>query len=253
MPESSWPRSRNVSCGSRSRKANTSRSTGSAMNGSGSLPRRLRCCGRKLRTSFHPSCPVSTPPASSASAAGRLMKFCAASTRHEDVARHLARGLAAAGPPPGLAVVRGPHPGDSLLAESRPLPLRELAVDSRGHGGHRRSAHPAGLDHRLGPVVEDHRTRADALLHHHEPPRAGAVARRDRRGRPRLLGGPPAEAFRPESALGRLMPTGIHRHKRKSNSIHFNNAMVLLILGAHNKTNLQRRSIRWLVGDETWR
>ena len=49
------------------------------------------------------------------------------------------------------------------------------------------------------------------------------------------------------------MPTGIHRHKRKNNAIHFNNGMVLWILGAHNKTNLQRRSIRWLVGDETWR
>jgi phage terminase large subunit GpA-like protein len=45
----------------------------------------------------------------------------------------------------------------------------------------------------------------------------------------------------------------IHRHKRKNNAIHFNNGMVLWILGAHNKTNLQRRSIRWLVGDETWR
>jgi hypothetical protein len=25
------------------------------------------------------------------------------------------------------------------------------------------------------------------------------------------------------------------------------------VLGAHNRTNLQRRSIRWLIGDETWR
>ena len=53
--------------------------------------------------------------------------------------------------------------------------------------------------------------------------------------------------------VARLMPTGIHRHKRKNNAIHFTNGMVLWILGAHNKTNLQRRSIRWLVGDETWR
>jgi phage terminase large subunit GpA-like protein len=29
--------------------------------------------------------------------------------------------------------------------------------------------------------------------------------------------------------------------------------MTLWVLGAHNKTNLQRRSIRWLIGDETWR
>jgi hypothetical protein len=28
--------------------------------------------------------------------------------------------------------------------------------------------------------------------------------------------------------------------------------MTLWVLGAHNKTNLQRRSIRWLIGDETW-
>ena len=37
------------------------------------------------------------------------------------------------------------------------------------------------------------------------------------------------------------------------NTIHFRNGMTLWVLGAHNKTNLQRRSIRWLVGDETWR
>jgi phage terminase large subunit GpA-like protein len=29
--------------------------------------------------------------------------------------------------------------------------------------------------------------------------------------------------------------------------------MTLWILGAHNRTNLQRRSIRWLIGDECWR
>lgn len=43
------------------------------------------------------------------------------------------------------------------------------------------------------------------------------------------------------------------RHKKKNSTIHFRNGMTLWILGAHNKTNLQRRSIRWLVGDETWR
>ncbi len=43
------------------------------------------------------------------------------------------------------------------------------------------------------------------------------------------------------------------RHKRRKNTIHFRNGMSLWVLGAHNKTNLQRRSIRWLFGDETWR
>jgi len=43
------------------------------------------------------------------------------------------------------------------------------------------------------------------------------------------------------------------RHKKKNNTIHFRNGMTLWVLGAHNKTNLQRRSIRWLIGDETWR
>ncbi|MEX0331469.1 MAG: terminase gpA endonuclease subunit [Puniceicoccaceae bacterium] len=43
------------------------------------------------------------------------------------------------------------------------------------------------------------------------------------------------------------------RHKRRNHTIHFANGMTLWILGAHNKTNLQRRSIRWLIGDETWR
>jgi phage terminase large subunit GpA-like protein len=50
-----------------------------------------------------------------------------------------------------------------------------------------------------------------------------------------------------------LLPTGVHRHRRKHSSVQFNNGMTLWILGAHNKTNLQRRSIRWLIGDETWR
>ncbi|QYY34597.1 terminase gpA endonuclease subunit [Ruficoccus sp. ZRK36] len=43
------------------------------------------------------------------------------------------------------------------------------------------------------------------------------------------------------------------RHKRRNHTVHFSNGMTLWILGAHNKTNLQRRSIRWLFGDETWR
>jgi phage terminase large subunit GpA-like protein len=43
------------------------------------------------------------------------------------------------------------------------------------------------------------------------------------------------------------------RHKKRNHTIHFANGMTLWILGAYNKTNLQRRSIRWLFGDETWR
>jgi phage terminase large subunit GpA-like protein len=43
------------------------------------------------------------------------------------------------------------------------------------------------------------------------------------------------------------------RHKKRNHTIHFANGMTLWIVGAHNKTNLQRRSIRWLIGDETWR
>ncbi|PTY03330.1 hypothetical protein DB346_05470 [Verrucomicrobia bacterium LW23] len=53
--------------------------------------------------------------------------------------------------------------------------------------------------------------------------------------------------------VARLMPAGRNRHKRKNASIVFDNGMTLWILGANNKTNLQRRSIRWLIGDETWR
>ncbi len=44
-----------------------------------------------------------------------------------------------------------------------------------------------------------------------------------------------------------------NRHKRRNTTIHFANGMTLWVLGANNKTNLQRRSIRWLVCDETWR
>ena len=43
------------------------------------------------------------------------------------------------------------------------------------------------------------------------------------------------------------------RHKKRNATIHFRNGMTLWILGAHNRTNLQRRSIRWLIGDECWR
>ena len=44
-----------------------------------------------------------------------------------------------------------------------------------------------------------------------------------------------------------------NRHKKRVATIHFANGMTLWVLGAHNRTNLQRRSIRWLIGDETWR
>jgi len=42
-------------------------------------------------------------------------------------------------------------------------------------------------------------------------------------------------------------------HKKRNTTVHFSNGMTLWIAGAHNKSNLQRRSIRWLIGDETWR
>ena len=43
-----------------------------------------------------------------------------------------------------------------------------------------------------------------------------------------------------------------NRHQKRNTTIHFSNGMTLWMAGAHNKTNLQRRSIRWLVCDETW-
>lgn len=42
-------------------------------------------------------------------------------------------------------------------------------------------------------------------------------------------------------------------NKKRNATIHFSNGMTLWLAGAHNKSNLQRRSIRWLFGDETWR
>lgn len=44
-----------------------------------------------------------------------------------------------------------------------------------------------------------------------------------------------------------------NRHKVKLDAISYKNGMTQWVLGAHNKGNLQRRSIRWLFGDETWR
>jgi phage terminase large subunit GpA-like protein len=43
-----------------------------------------------------------------------------------------------------------------------------------------------------------------------------------------------------------------NRHQKRNTTIHFANGMTLWMAGAHNRTNLQRRSIRWLFGDETW-
>lgn len=43
------------------------------------------------------------------------------------------------------------------------------------------------------------------------------------------------------------------RYKLRNTTIQFANGMTLWVAGAYNKSNLQRRSIRWLIGDETWR
>ncbi len=43
------------------------------------------------------------------------------------------------------------------------------------------------------------------------------------------------------------------KYKLRNSTILFSNSMTLWVEGAHNKSNLQRRSIRWLFGDETWR
>lgn len=43
-----------------------------------------------------------------------------------------------------------------------------------------------------------------------------------------------------------------NRHQKRHTTIHFSNSMPLWMLGAHNKTNLQRRSIRWIFADECW-
>ena len=41
-------------------------------------------------------------------------------------------------------------------------------------------------------------------------------------------------------------------HKKRNQTIHFASGMTLWMLGAHNRTNLQRRSIRWIFADECW-
>lgn len=54
--------------------------------------------------------------------------------------------------------------------------------------------------------------------------------------------------------VAELLPgsTGKHRYKSKRNQVRFLNGVPFWCLGAHNKKNLQRRSIRTLIGDETW-
>lgn len=56
--------------------------------------------------------------------------------------------------------------------------------------------------------------------------------------------------FEDVAPVRRFFPA--NRHKRRNNTIHFAHGMSLWCLGAHNRNNLQRRSIRWLFGDETW-
>lgn len=51
-------------------------------------------------------------------------------------------------------------------------------------------------------------------------------------------------------AVKNLFP--LDRHKKKTQTVHFSNGMTLWVLGAHAKSNLQSRSIRWLFCDETW-
>ena len=51
-------------------------------------------------------------------------------------------------------------------------------------------------------------------------------------------------------AVKKLFPSD--RHKKKTQTVFFSNGMTLWVLGAHAKSNLQSRSIRWLIGDETW-
>lgn len=51
-------------------------------------------------------------------------------------------------------------------------------------------------------------------------------------------------------AVRKLFPAD--RHKKKTQTVFFSNGMTLWVLGAHAKSNLHSRSIRWLIGDETW-
>ena len=51
-------------------------------------------------------------------------------------------------------------------------------------------------------------------------------------------------------AVKKLFPAD--RHKKKTQTVFFSNGMTLWVLGAHAKSNLQSRSTRWLIGDETW-
>ena len=77
---------------------------------------------------------------------------------HEGAQGHLARGVATARPQAAVGMVRGPRPGHPVFTQPGTLPFRQLAVDQGRDGSHRRSAHPAGVHHRVGPVIEDHRT-----------------------------------------------------------------------------------------------
>ncbi len=42
------------------------------------------------------------------------------------------------------------------------------------------------------------------------------------------------------------------KNKKRNTTIHFANGMTLSTAGAYNRKNLKTRSIRWLIGDETW-
>ena len=158
----------------------------------------------------------------------------------------------AARPPSAVGVVRGAHHLDPLLAGARAVPLRQLAVDPRADGGAGRSEDPARLDHRLDPDGKTTRRRTRPLLHHRQPARARPCGSTRPTTTPRTRAR--AASRSSSTSARRCAPSTRPTATRSATAtIHFANGMTLWVLGAHNKTNLQRRSIRWLVGDETWR
>ena len=150
-----------------------------------------------------------------------------------------------------MGVGRTAHRLDSVFADSRPLSLGQLAADPRAARSANRPACPPGVHHRGDSVGQNERGRTG--LCHIIANLPGPTLWLDQtdddakdQAESRLH-----KLFEDCAPVKALFPTD--RHKKRNTTIHFRNGMTLWVLGAHNKTNLQRRSIRWLIGDETWR
>ena len=147
-------------------------------------------------------------------------------------------------------MVRGKRKKHSLLPDSGTFQVGEFPVGARSDGGNGGSRHTTRFD--CSPVQSSKTIGAELCLCYiiaNFPGPCLWLSQTDADAKDQ------AEArlhklFSECDAVKNLFPAD--RHKKKNQTVFFSNGMTLWVLGAHAKSNLQSRSIRWLIGDETW-